>query len=113
MNDTARYGRHQDDQAEREGSLTLVKEAFDSVTALPRAISEFGGLRRRRKMKKRLRAALSDPRYEWRNLDTRAHLVGLTEEETRPLLVEIDARPSLAQDQSRQAWGLISRVGRG
>jgi hypothetical protein len=93
--------------------VSLVKEAFDSVTALPRAISEFGGLRRRRKMKKRLRAALSDPRYEWRNLDTLAHLVGLTEEETRPLLVEIDARPSLAQDQSRQAWGLISRVGRG
>jgi hypothetical protein len=57
--------RHAAEAAE-ERAVSIVKDAFDGVTAIPRFVSEVGGLRHRRMMKKRLRKALSDPRYEWR-----------------------------------------------
>jgi hypothetical protein len=55
-------------------------------------------------------------RYDWRHLDRLSQLVGLPEQETRDLLVEVEvevgARAALPRSGKRESWGLISRVGR-
>ena len=64
---------------------------------------------RRRADKKRevlLRQMLEHPTYTWRNLDRLMHVIGSNEEETKQLLLGIEAR---ASEDGSNKWGLQSR----
>ena len=52
-----------------------------------------------------LREMLSGP-HKWRRLETLARVTGLTEQDVKDYLVELDARGSA---NNGQLWGLISR----
>lgn len=56
--------------------------------------------------KKILKILLSDKHKAWRNLSTLARVIGLDEEKTKHLLLDIGARGSTSESD---AWGLISR----
>lgn len=59
-----------------------------------------------KKRKDLLRRMLEHESFTWRNFDRLMHVIGSGEEETKRLLLEIDARAS--EDGSNQ-WGLLSR----
>lgn len=69
------------------------------------------GWRRDRRQKQILRELLSDPRFEWRSIDTLARAIGAPDDRTRELLVMIGARASTGS--GREVWALRSRVGGG
>jgi hypothetical protein len=60
------------------------------------------------KRKELLTKMLSNPAHPWRKLTTMANAIGANEEETKRLLLEIDARGSTTGNGN---WGLIARVG--
>lgn len=49
---------------------------------------------------------LNDKRFEWRKLETLAHVIGADENETMSLLLELGAR---ASEDGEKLWSLISR----
>jgi hypothetical protein len=53
-----------------------------------------------RKRKARLKAMLSDPRFEFRRLSALSDAIGADEDTAKRLLVEIGARPSERADSS-------------
>lgn len=55
--------------------------------------------------RKLLKAMLKDSRFEWRRLDTLAHVIGADYETTKRLLLEIEAR---ASENGEDLWALIS-----
>jgi len=57
--------------------------------------------------KNRLRQMLSG-KFTWRSLETLADAIGADEDTTAALLLEIEARRSMAQ--GKDSWGLISRA---
>ena len=72
-------------------------------------IARYQEWRERRKdepRRKRLRAMLNDPRYEWRKLDTLRHVIGADADTAKRLLIEIDAR---ASENGKDVWALLSR----
>jgi hypothetical protein len=62
------------------------------------------------KRKRTLVGMLENDDYKWRNIGTLANAIRLSPEETRDLLVEIDARASIKAG-GPEVWGLVSRVG--
>ena len=58
------------------------------------------------KRKKLLKQLLDDKNFRWRSIDTLSRVIGLSTEDTKKLLIEIDARGSTA---GNDVWGLISR----
>ena len=59
-----------------------------------------------KKRKALLKEMLEHPSYTWRSFDRLMHVIGSGEEETKRLLLDVDARAS--EDGSNQ-WGLLSR----
>lgn len=59
------------------------------------------------KRRERLRQLLSGKKYVWRSIETLAAAIGADEQTTCELLIEIDARASVANQKS---WALISRA---
>lgn len=53
-----------------------------------------------------LKAMLEDQRFEWRNLDTLAHVIGADLELTKRLLLDVGAR---ASENGTDVWALISK----
>jgi hypothetical protein len=90
-----------------------VKAFFEAVKSGPDSIDAFWKVYRRVKRKRRLRRALQRDDMKWRKLSTLALLIGQTEQETRELLIELDARPSVKPGAVEELWGLPSRVGEG
>jgi len=95
------------------GVADTVKAIFEAITRVPDSIEAYSKVRVRRVRKRRLRRALESEEYRWRSVSTLARLIGRTEEETRELLLELDARPSLKPGSNEELWGLVSRVGEG
>lgn len=58
--------------------------------------------------KRRLRKMLHSPKYEWRSLKELSAAVGVDENQTRILLVQIKARPQAGHPDM---WGLEERIG--
>jgi hypothetical protein len=58
------------------------------------------------KRRERLKLLLGGEKYKWRDIDTLASAIGADDIKTKELLIEIDARQSLSNNNS---WGLISR----
>lgn len=56
--------------------------------------------------KKLLQKMLDHPERTWRKLSTLSHVIGLDEETTKRLLLELGAR---ASEDGQSLWGLISR----
>lgn len=56
--------------------------------------------------KKLLKDMLEAEKYKWRTIRTLSNVIGLNEESTRKLLLEIGARGS---ERNPELWGLISR----
>lgn len=59
------------------------------------------------KRRQRLRQMLSGSKYKWRSIRTLAASIGADEETTAALLIEIDARASIANGES---WALVARA---
>jgi hypothetical protein len=59
------------------------------------------------KRRARLRQMLSGEKFKWRSLSVLAASIGADEATTAELLIEIDARASIANNQS---WALVSRA---
>ena len=57
---------------------------------------------------KLLKAVLSDSKYLWHPIERLSHIVGLSHEDTRQLLLLIGAR---GHETGSGGWALISRVG--
>lgn len=81
------------------GLFNLLAKLLDLAKDVP-------GWRRNRRRADRLRELLSDPRYEWRSIDTLAKGVGLTPEQTRDMLISIGAQRSTG---SAEVWRLPGR----
>lgn len=58
--------------------------------------------------KRRLRALLSDPKFQFRSFDRCCAATGFAPAETRTLLYAVGARPG---NRDETSWGLVSRVG--
>jgi hypothetical protein len=94
------------------GVAALIGTVVGSLTSIASTwLSEY--LRNKRsdklaeKRKERLRQLLSGPKYKWRSLEMLSDSIGTDQETTAALLMEIDARRSMASGSDR--WGLISR----
>jgi hypothetical protein len=61
-----------------------------------------------KKAMKLLKGILSDSAEPWHNIQHLSHIVGLSHEDTRQLLLLIDAR---GHPSGSGAWALVSRVG--
>ncbi len=59
------------------------------------------------KRKDRLKRMLSGQKYKWRSLEALSAAIGADEMTTAELLIEIDARASIANGKS---WALVSRA---
>jgi hypothetical protein len=55
-----------------------------------------------------LKSVLSESEHPWHNISTLSHLVGMSHEDTRQLLLLVGAR---GHESGSGAWALISRVG--
>lgn len=81
------------------------------VTAAGRLVREMPSWVRRRKNKKRLKAMLEVPNYEFgRRIETLQGSIGADREETEYLLLQIGARPSISD---ASVWILKSPLGLG
>jgi hypothetical protein len=58
--------------------------------------------------KRRLRKMLTTPSYRWRSIKELSAAIGQSDQYTKSLLVEMNARP---QAGSPDLWGLEKRVG--
>jgi hypothetical protein len=79
-----------------------------ALAELPASEAPIGDAREQRKQIL-LRALRGE--NDWRRLDRLSRLVGLPDQETRDLLIEVGARASTSRRSSDELWGLISRVG--
>ena len=59
------------------------------------------------KRRERLRQILNGKKYTWRSLETLSAAIGADEATTCELLIEIDARASVA---NKTSWALVSRA---
>jgi hypothetical protein len=87
----------------------IVSSILKLGEVLLNALRGLPGFRREQKRMAILRGMLEDPRYEWREIATLARAIGTSEEETRDLLISVDARASMGG--GKEVWGLRARVG--
>jgi hypothetical protein len=61
------------------------------------------------KRKRLLLQMLNNPKFEWRDINTLSNVIGATKDETRRLLININARSSEKRDNGKELWALIKK----
>ncbi|UAB88811.1 hypothetical protein I5192_16560 [Ruegeria sp. SCSIO 43209] len=60
--------------------------------------------------KKLLESMLRDTKYKFKTLERLSRTIGCTEDQTRSLLIELEARGAVSKKTKKEIWALIERA---